>query len=58
MNRDAALTHAQELASRYTADGVSIVDELIAERRHEARKEEAESERLDDSDTGANRRLP
>ena len=46
MKRDAALTHAQELASRYTADGVSMVDELIAERRREARKEEAESERL------------
>ena len=48
MNRDAALTYAQELASRYTADGVSAVDELIAERRREAREEEAESERLRD----------
>lgn len=48
MNRDAALTHAQELASRYMTDGVSLVDELIAERRREARKEEAESERLRD----------
>lgn len=48
MNRDAALKRAQELASRYMADGVSAVDELIAERRREARKEEAESERLRD----------
>ena len=48
INRDAALTHAQELASRYIIDGVSVVDELIAERRREARKEEAESERLRD----------
>ena len=46
MNRDAALTHAQELAIRYAVDGVSAVDELIAERRREARKEEADSERL------------
>ena len=48
MNRDAALTHAQELAGRYMTDGVSAVDELIAERRREARKEETESERLRD----------
>lgn len=48
MNRDAALTHAQELASTYMTDGVSAVDELIAERRREARKEEAESDRLRD----------
>ena len=48
MNQDAALKRAQELASRYMTDGVSAVDELIAERRREARKEEAESERLRD----------
>ena len=48
MNRDAALTHAQELASRYAVDGVSAVDELIAGRRREACEEEAESERLRD----------
>ena len=48
MNRDAALTHAQELASRYAVDGVSAVDELIAGRRREAHEEEAESERLRD----------
>ena len=48
MNRHAALTHAQELASRFAVDGVSAVDELIAGRRREARREEAESERLRD----------
>ena len=48
MNRDAALTHAQELASRYAVDGDSAVDELIVGRRREAREEEAESERLRD----------
>ena len=48
INRDAALTHAQKLASRYAVDGVSAVDELIAGRRREAREEEAESERLRD----------
>jgi len=34
-----AIRRAQELVRRYVPDGVSLVDELIAERRAEAERE-------------------
>ena len=39
-----AIRRAQELVRRYVPEGVSLVDELIAERRAEAAREEAECE--------------
>ena len=41
---DHAIRRAQELVRRYVPEGVSLVDELIAERRAEAAREEAASE--------------
>ena len=41
---DHAIRQAQELVRRYVPEGVSLVDELIAERRAEAAREEAECE--------------
>lgn len=38
-----ALRWAQDLVRRHTPPGVSLVDELIAERRAEAAREEAET---------------
>jgi hypothetical protein len=37
-----AVRRAQEIVRRYVPDGVSLVDELIAERRREAEREERE----------------
>ena len=39
LDRDTAIREAQELVSKYVPDGVSLVDELIEERRREAKKE-------------------
>ena len=36
----AAVKRAQAIVRRYVPEGVSLVDELIAERREEARREE------------------
>ncbi|HET6467682.1 MAG TPA: AbrB/MazE/SpoVT family DNA-binding domain-containing protein [Geminicoccaceae bacterium] len=38
-----AIRKIQELVRRYVPDGVSLVDELIAERRAEAAREDAEA---------------
>ena len=38
-----AIRQAQELCAKYIKPGVSLVDELIRERREEAAREEAES---------------
>ncbi|MGB3469763.1 MAG: AbrB/MazE/SpoVT family DNA-binding domain-containing protein [Erythrobacter sp.] len=35
----AAIAHAQSLVRKYVPEGVSLVDELIAERREEAARE-------------------
>lgn len=40
MGRDRALRRAQELVARYVPEGVSLVDELLAERRREVAREE------------------
>ena len=40
LSRAAALCEAQELVRRYVPEGVSLVDELLAERRAEAAREE------------------
>ena len=37
--RQARMRRAQELVRRYIPEGVSLVDELIAERRAEAERE-------------------
>lgn len=42
LSRQTAIRHAQELVRKYVPEGVSLVDELIAERRREAEKEEHE----------------
>lgn len=42
LSRATAIRHAQELVRKYVPEGVSLVDELIAERRREAEKEERE----------------
>jgi bifunctional DNA-binding transcriptional regulator/antitoxin component of YhaV-PrlF toxin-antitoxin module len=39
MSRDTAVRKAQDLVRRYVPEGVSLVDELIAERRAEAARE-------------------
>ena len=39
LSREAALKRAQAIAQRFVPDGVSVVDELIAERRREAERE-------------------
>ena len=38
--KDVAIARVQDLVRRYVPDGVSLVDELIAERRREAAAEE------------------
>lgn len=38
-SQDTAVRKAQEIVRQYVPEGVSLVDELIAERREEARKE-------------------
>ncbi len=40
LSRVAAIREAQELVRRYVPEGVSLVDELLAERRAEAAREE------------------
>ncbi len=40
LSRAVALREAQELVRRYVPEGVSLVDELLAERRAEAAREE------------------
>jgi AbrB family looped-hinge helix DNA binding protein len=42
--RRARLKQAQERAKRFIPPGVSLADELLAERREEARREEAQHE--------------
>ena len=42
ISRQTALHRAQELVRQYVPKGVSLVDELIAERRTEARRENGE----------------
>ncbi|MCK5930960.1 MAG: AbrB/MazE/SpoVT family DNA-binding domain-containing protein [Fulvimarina manganoxydans] len=44
MTREHALQRVRELMAPYVTDGVSRVDELIAERRAEAAKDEAEAQ--------------
>ncbi|MCH8997984.1 MAG: AbrB/MazE/SpoVT family DNA-binding domain-containing protein [Proteobacteria bacterium] len=39
LSRAAALREAQELVRRYVPEGVSLADELLAERRVEAARE-------------------
>ncbi|MCH7796393.1 MAG: AbrB/MazE/SpoVT family DNA-binding domain-containing protein [Proteobacteria bacterium] len=39
LSRAAALREAQELVRRYVPEGVSLVDELLAERRADAARE-------------------
>lgn len=41
-SRDAAIRRAQEIVHKYVPDGVSLADELIAERREEAAREQQE----------------
>lgn len=41
--RKAAILRAQKLVRRYVSEGVSLSDELIAERRAEARREDEET---------------
>ena len=41
LSRAAAIRRAQDLVAKYVPPGVSLVDELIAERRREAAREEA-----------------
>lgn len=41
-SRDAAIRRAQEIVRKYVPDGVSLADELIAERREEAAREQQE----------------
>ena len=41
----ASIRRAQEIVRRYVPEGVSLVDELIAERRAEAAAEEREASR-------------
>lgn len=40
VSRDRAIRRAQELVAKYVPDDVSLVDELIAERRREVANEE------------------
>lgn len=40
VSRDRAIRRAQELVAKYVPDDVSLVDELIAERRREVADEE------------------
>jgi AbrB family looped-hinge helix DNA binding protein len=40
VSRAGAIARAQELVAKYVPPGVSLVDELIAERRREAAREE------------------
>jgi hypothetical protein len=42
-DRKKAIQRAQELVRRYIPEGVSLSDELIAERRAAARREDEES---------------
>ena len=42
INRDRAIKRAQDIVRKYIPKGVSLVDELIAERRHEAAREDEE----------------
>ena len=42
MGRDGALRRAQELVAKYVPEGVSLVDEFLAERRREAEREDQE----------------
>lgn len=42
VGRDAALRRAQELVARYVPENVSLVDELLAERRAEVERESRE----------------
>lgn len=39
ISRDAAIKRAQDIVRRYVPEGYSLVDELLAERRAEARRE-------------------
>lgn len=39
MSRDVAIRRAQELVRRYVPEGVSLVDELVAQRRADARRD-------------------
>ena len=39
IGKDAAITRAQTLVSKYVPEGVSLVDELLAERRKEVNQE-------------------
>ena len=39
IGRDAAIARAQSLVSKYAPEGVSLVDELLAERRKEVERE-------------------
>lgn len=39
LSQDAAIRKAQDVVRRHVAEGVSLVDELLAERRAEARRE-------------------
>lgn len=41
-----ALEHAQEEVRKYARPGVSVVDELIRERRQEVRRDDEDYERL------------
>lgn len=42
--RDAVVRRAQELVRKHVPEGVSLVDDLLEERRREVAKEEAETE--------------
>ncbi|MBM3580816.1 MAG: AbrB/MazE/SpoVT family DNA-binding domain-containing protein [Alphaproteobacteria bacterium] len=39
VGRDAAIARAQALVAKYVPEGVSLVDELLADRRREAARE-------------------
>jgi hypothetical protein len=39
LSQDAAIRKAQAIVRQYVPEGVSLVDELIADRREEARQE-------------------
>lgn len=43
MSRETSVRKAQELVQKYVPDGVSLVDELLAERHAEAEREDAQA---------------
>lgn len=43
VGRDTAITRVQEMVAKYVPEGVSLVDELLAERRREVEREEREA---------------